>query len=146
MVNPFNEVNWKPGLPERRKFAVSLMIGFPAVAVALLLAGRLHGGTWRFELPLAVGGIGLVAGLVFRVLPQIVRPFYLGWYSVACSIGFVVGNVALAGVYLLLFTPIGLVRRAFGRQTFSKGFDRGAPTYWRDVRKTVDLTKYYRQF
>lgn len=146
MVNPFHEVNWAPGRPERRKFAVSLMIGFPAVAVGLLLAARLHGGSWRIELPLAVGGIGLAAGLVFWALPQLVRPFYVGWYAVACSIGFVVGNVALAAVYLFLFVPIGLVRRVLGRQTFSKGFDRGAPTYWRDARKTVDLTKYYRQF
>ena len=29
MVNPFNEVSWNPDLRERRKFALSLVIGFP---------------------------------------------------------------------------------------------------------------------
>lgn len=146
MVNPFHEVNWRPGRPERRKFAVSLMIGFPAVAVGLLLAGRLHTGSWRIDLPLAVGGIGLAAGIVFWTLPQLVRPFYVGWYAVACSIGFVVGNVALAAVYWLLFAPIGLGRRVLGRDAFRKGIDRSATTYWRDARKTVDPARYYRQF
>ncbi|MFT4587452.1 MAG: hypothetical protein ACI9VS_002084, partial [Candidatus Binatia bacterium] len=29
MLNPFKEVDWNPDLPARRKFAVSLVIGFP---------------------------------------------------------------------------------------------------------------------
>ena len=37
MVNPFKEVNWNPGPQERRKFALSLVIGFPCIAVVLLV-------------------------------------------------------------------------------------------------------------
>ena len=33
MINPFSEVNWNPDRPARKKFAVSLIIGFPAIAV-----------------------------------------------------------------------------------------------------------------
>ena len=46
MVNPFKEVNWRPDVAERRKFALSLMIGFPCVALLFLLAGRLARGSW----------------------------------------------------------------------------------------------------
>jgi hypothetical protein len=38
MFNPFREVNWRPSLAERGTFGWSLVIGFPSLAAALLLA------------------------------------------------------------------------------------------------------------
>ncbi len=37
MLNPFKEVNWHPDLATRRTFARSLVIGFPCLAVVLVL-------------------------------------------------------------------------------------------------------------
>src|ERR1043165_7468076 len=95
MVNPFKEVNWKPGLADLRKFARSLVIGFPCVAVVLLLTGRLHSqtGAWNFRPPLLVGGIGVAFGLLFLALPALAKPFYLVWYFVARWLCLVGGNV-----------------------------------------------------
>src|SRR3954452_9642222 len=76
MMNPFKEVSWNPYLAERRKFARSLNIGFPCIAVVLLLAGWFKTGHWRFQPPLVIGGAGLVIGLVLLALPGIARPFY----------------------------------------------------------------------
>jgi hypothetical protein len=146
MMNPFREVNWNPGLQERRKFAVSLLVGFPGVAAVLLVAGRWQGSGWNFVLPLAVAGIGVGLGLILWVVPQIARPFYVGWHAFACSAGFVMGNLVLAGVYLLLFAPVGLARRAMGRRTFHKGFDKSAPSYWNEEPPPGDPARYYRQF
>lgn len=146
MVNPFSEVNWKPGLKERRKFATSLIAGFPCVAAVLLVAGRLHGASWSFGSPLAVGGVGVALGLILWVAPQIARPFYVGWHAVACCAGFLIGNVVLAAVYLLMFAPVGLAMRATGRSSLSKGFDRSIPSYWREAQTPDDPERYYRQF
>lgn len=146
MLNPLGEINWRPGATERRKFAASLMVGFPCVAAVLLVAGRWQDAEWHFGLPLRVGGIGLALGLVLWVVPQIARPFYVGWYAVAGSIGFVVGNTLLAAVYLLLFAPVGWARRTLGRSALSKGFDRSATTYWRDAPPPSGPERYYRQF
>ena len=77
MVNPFKEVNWNPGPRERRKFALSLVIGFPCIAVVLLLVGWLRGKGWNLPLAAIVGGGGLAVGLVLLALPQIARPFYV---------------------------------------------------------------------
>ena len=96
MVNPFKEVNWNPGLDERRSFAKSLIIGFPCVAVALLLIRRMTSGAWHTELSLWIGGVGIALGILFFLIPQIAKPFYLLWYCIACCIGIVVGNVLLA--------------------------------------------------
>lgn len=145
MINPFADVNWNPGTAERRKFATSLIIGFPAVAIVLSLIMRLTTHTWK-PFPLWLGGIGLAVGLILWVVPQIARPFYLVWYALACSIGIVVANVLFSGFYYLILTPIGVVLRSTGSMGFPKGFAKDQPTYWKDVEPVTDLKRYYRQF
>ena len=56
MVNPFKEINWNPGPRERRKFALSLLIGFPCLAAMLLILGLLRGKGANFPLVAVVGG------------------------------------------------------------------------------------------
>jgi len=146
MVNPFKEVNWNPGPQERRKFALSLIIGLPCVAVVLLALGLLRGRGWNFPLTAIVGGGGLAVGLLLLALPQIARPFYVAWYFIACCIGTVVGNLALAIVFFVLVTGIGLLMRACGRRPVRKTFDKRAASYWQDAEHVDDPNRYYRQF
>jgi len=146
MVNPFKEVNWNPGPQERRKFALSLVIGFPCIAVVLLLLGWLRGKGWNLPLAAEVGGGGLAVGLLLLALPQIARPIYVGWYFVACCIGTVVGNLALGIVFFVLVTGLGLLMRALGRHPARKTFDKRAATYWQDPEQVDDPNRYYRQF
>jgi len=69
MINPFKEINWKPGESELRKFAWSLIIGFPCLALVFFIAKwakagalpqaaffsklRYHRGLGRLGLPAA---------------------------------------------------------------------------------------------
>ena len=146
MVNPFKEVNWNPGPRERRKFALSLIIGFPCIAVVLLLLGWLRGKGWNTPLVAILGGGGLSLGLLLLALPQFARPIYVAWYFVACCIGLVVGNLALAIVFFVLVTGIGLCMRVLGRRPVRKTVDRHAATYWQDAEQVDDQSRYYRQF
>ena len=146
MFNPFREVNWRPSLAERRTFGWSLVIGFPSLAAALLLATGLWSGTWHVVPYLWLGGCGLAAGALFAAIPLLAKPFYLLWYFLACCIGTVVGNTLLAAFYFLIVTPVGVAMRAFGRQAVPKSFDGRARSYWVDVEKQDDVKDYYRQF
>jgi hypothetical protein len=146
MVNPFKEVRWNPDLRERRKFALSLIIGLPCVALVLLALGLLRGRGWNFPLTAIVGGGGLALGLLLLALPQIARPFYVAWYFVACCVGTIVGNLALAIVFFVLVTGLGLLMRALGRRPVRKTFDKRATTYWQDAEHVDDPNRYYRQF
>jgi hypothetical protein len=143
-MNPFSEVNWNPDLAERRKFAKSLIIGFPALAAFFSLVVWFAKHMWN-PFFLWLGVIGFAVGLVLLSLPSIARPFYVVWYFIACCFGFVIGNIMLMAFYYFIITPIGLVLRGFGKLSLQKGFDRNASTYWRDVQKNVDLNSYYRQ-
>ena len=146
MVNPFKEVNWNPGPRERRKFALSLLIGLPCLAAALLVLSLLRGKDGNFPLVAIVGGGGLAVGLFLLALPQFARPVYVPWYFVACCVGLVIGNLALALVFFVLVTSLGWLMRALGRRPLRKSFDKQAGTYWQDAEQVDDPNRYYRQF
>jgi hypothetical protein len=148
VINPFHDVNWNPGTEDRRKFARSLVVGFPCLSVALLLLGWALSGEWNRNYPLAVWltGVGAGAGIVLWLLPAIAKPFYLAWYFLACCMGIVMSNLLLGGFYYLMVTPFGLVRRWFNPKGFPKGFDRSTATYWQEVTPTKDPGRYYKQF
>jgi len=148
MLNPFAEINWKPAVNERRKFALSLVLGFPCVAVVLLLAGWLVKGHWQANLQAALwlGGGGVALGGVLWAVPQIARPFYVVWYFLACCMGLVLGNVLLAGFFYLVLTPVGLAKRCCSKPAIAKRFDRQATTYWKDAGPAPEPERYYKQF
>ena len=146
MVNPFKEVNWKPGIAERRTFARSLTIGFPAIAIVLFFVLRWRSGVWDVETPLWIGGVGVGLGTLLYLVPAIARPFHLVWYAIACSIGLVFSNLLLATVYYLVVTLIGLLKRATGHRAIRKKVDKSVATYWVDVEKPSSPERYFSQF
>lgn len=145
-MNPFLDVNWNPSLEEKRRFALSLAIGFPFLALALLLAKRLHTGTWQPEVSIWLAGAGFVTGALLYLLPGIARPFYMAWYALGCCLGLVFGNAILSAFFFLVITPLGLVLRACGHRPIRKGFDKASQTYWEPAEKVTDVKRYYRQF
>jgi hypothetical protein len=147
MLNPFKDTNWNPNRAERRKFALSLIIGFPVIAVIFAGVNMLKAhSTVIPPFCLWLGLIGFAVGVVLWLGPQIARPFYVVWYFLGCCMGLVMGNVLFALFYFLVVTTFGLVMRLFGRDPLRKKFNRATPTYWRDAEKVVDLRRYYRQF
>jgi len=145
MMNPFAEVDWNPDVRARRKFATSLIIGFPIIAALMAVAAYLktrHVG----HFPLWLGGIGFAAGVVLWLVPQIAKPFYLVWYFIACCMGFVIGNLLFSLFFYLVFTPLGLVLRLRKAKPIEKRFDKSRPSYWHTAEKAVDSKRYYRQF
>jgi len=146
MVNPFKEVNWNPNMDERRTFAKSLIIGFPCIAVAFILLGKLSSGVWNMEVSIWIGIVGAVLGTIFWTIPQIAKPFYLLWYFIACSIGIVLSNVLFGLIFYSLVTITGLIMKLLGRDKLRRSIDRGAKTYWLNVKQTDDPASYFRQY
>lgn len=146
MLNPFKEVNWNPDTAARRIFAKSLVIGFPCLAVVLLLAGYCTGKGWNLKPALLLGGIGSAVGMLFYVVPAIASPFYVVWYALACCLGLIIGNVVLGLIFYVLVTGIGLVKRCFGNQLIRMTPDRQAKTYWLDAPPASNSKRYFSQF
>jgi hypothetical protein len=146
MVNPFKEVDWHPNVSARRRFAMSLMVGFPCVALGFWMILGVKTGGWDTAMPVKIGFYGASAGIVFYLVPIVAKPFYLVWYAIACCIGLVVGNLLLALVFYVFVTGIGVVMRLIGRDPMNRRLDRSAASYWRDVHQPADSRRYYSQF
>lgn len=147
MINPFKEINWKPAATDLRKFAWSLVIGFPCIATVFFLAKWISAGALpepRFFLML--GGIGAGTGLVCLLLPFIARPLYYVWYALAACIGIVVANLIFCVMFYGLFTPMGLFMRIIGRDALNLKWKKGAATHWIDAPPAPPPAQYFSQY
>ena len=146
MINPFKEVRWNPDDSEKRKFALSLIIGFPCLAVVLLGLGRILSGSWGFETAGWIAGAGFALGCVLWVLPSLAKPFYVIWYFLACCIGIVVGNLILLLFFFTVIALFGSLLRWAGKLSLQKGFNPTARSYWNKAEQITNPKRYYSQF
>ena len=145
MINPFHDIDWKPGREALRKFAFSLVWSTPIFATLATGAYWLRHGnlaTW----PLWVGAIGVTAGAVFWVLPVLARPFYFVWFFVACCMGIVISNSLLVFFYYSVITPIGLILRLCGRDSMDRKPAQHRATFWRPAEPPAAPSRYFNQY
>ncbi len=91
-----------------------------------------------------------VAGLLILMLtfyPLGLRHIYLVWLKIAHFIGWVNTQIILTLLYYLVFTPMGVVMRLFGRDPLQRKL-KSAGTYWESLEfeGLKDRTRYEKQF
>jgi hypothetical protein len=70
------------------------------------------------------GAIGLLVLTMIR--PQLFRPVAVIWFGLSRLLGMVTSRVLLSVIFLVVVTPVGLARRALGKDTLRlKSFKRG---------------------
>lgn len=106
---------------EGMKFAFTLGAAFSVLSALLAFRHRTPGAEATF----ALGVLFLLLGVA---VPTHLGPVQRGWMALGHAIGRVTGPIALAVVYYVALTPIGYMRRTFGRSPLAR--DPGAPTYW----------------
>ena len=134
------EINHNPSRRELRQFAG---IWFPALAAVISY------WVWHFtdvKTALSVLLPACAAGAIGVVRPTWFRYVYIGWMYAAFPIGWTVSHLVLAATYYLLFTPIGLAMRLFGRDPMRRRWDPKTSTYWIPRRERTDSDRYFRQF
>lgn len=112
----------RPTLPSNRSFGWTFT-GF------FFLAGLY--GLWK-------GGPALPWLLALAALTAIVTltrdswfaPLNRAWMKFGELMGRVVSPIVLGVIFFAVFTPVGLVMRAFGRDAMCRKFDANAPSYW----------------
>ena len=119
----------------------------------LMLAGffGLVGGLiwWQAGSPVAaeiIWAVGVAVAVLYYALPPLRRVLFLAWMAAVFPIGWAVSHLLLALIYYLIFTPVGLAMRLFGRDPLQRRFDREAPTYWIEHNPADDPARYFRQF
>jgi hypothetical protein len=101
-----------------------------------------HGRHRAAEMFWAVAVILPLSGLVSR--KPIKHAFVCLSYA-TYPIGVVVSHIALAIVYFLALTPIGLAMRALGRDPLSRKFDPSQKSYWIQRAPGRSAESYFKQ-
>ncbi len=129
----------RPSAGELRWFGLTLLAVFGVVGALL---------AWRLESLAAARALwltgALLAAVYYAVRPLRV-PLFRAWMAAVTPIGWAVSHALLALIYYLVLTPIGLVRRALGRDALDRRFDRSAPSYWTEHDPGGDVSRYLRQ-
>lgn len=147
MNTKFKEINWNPGLEERRGFGRILLIGFPFVALfwTVVLGFKGEGFVWNWTIFSWIAGTGCGVGLFCMALPALALPFYRVWFFLVCIIDTLITFILLPTFYYLILFPYGWFIRVLGKNPLEKK-PAQCTTYWKEVAPTKDNSQYYRQF
>lgn len=59
--------------------------------------------------------VAIIFLLIVMIYPPIFQPFAIFWFALSTTLGTVVSKVILSVLFFALVLPVGLVRRAFGK-------------------------------
>ncbi|HEV3344621.1 MAG TPA: SxtJ family membrane protein [Pirellulales bacterium] len=135
----WSDIDFRPQTRTLRQFAVLWLVFFGGLAIwEGLVRGHAVVGA-------ALGLLAVTIGPLGWWRPQSLRPVYVGWMVLAFPIGWVVARVVLAGLFYLLFVPLGLAFRLAGRDPLQRG-RREVDTYWAEKPVVSDARRYFKQF
>ena len=134
------DLKFNPTVKDLRVFA-GLQVVFFAL-VAWLLYRR--GGT--ADTCGVIVGVSAVAGVTGVLVPSLIRPVYRLWMIAVFPIGWVISYAAVAIVFYLVITPIGLIMRMAGCDPLTRTFELEQKTYWVEHVPERDSSRYFRQF
>jgi len=122
-----------------RKFGITL--GMILIIISTFLF-------WKekesFQILLNIGVLLSVLGIV---IPVVLKPIYWIWMIFATILGWVMTRVILSLLFYVIFTPISLIPRLFGKQFLELKWNRTNRTYWNYRSEgVVEKERYEKQF
>jgi signal transduction histidine kinase len=103
-------------LPSDRKF------GWTFAALFVLIGALYH--PWLIAL-------GALFAVVTVARAELLAPLKRAWMRLGELLNRVVSPVVMALIFFAVFTPVGLVMRAFGRDALSLRYEPKADSYWK---------------
>lgn len=114
--------NIKSGKKQLREFGVT--VGIVLAMLGGLFLWRRHG---HYNYFFIISSILIVLGLL---RPALLKPIYKAWMALAVIMGWVMTRVILSILYYLVFTPLGMALRAFGKQFLDVKPNKAKKSYW----------------
>ena len=131
--------NIKSGKKDLKKFGLTMGTVLGAIAIVLLI--KRSDNTLIITI---IAGLCLLLGLV---APILLKPLQKVWMTLAILMGWLMTRVILTITYYVIFTPIGMISRLFGKDFLEKKWKKDANgTYWIKKTSSFEKTKYENQF
>ena len=80
--------------------------GLALILILLLIA---YFGKHYYLIPFAIGAIALT-----MIVPAIFKPLAVVWFGLSHLLGNIVSKIILTLIFILIVTPVGLIRKMFG--------------------------------
>lgn len=132
----------KPHFKDEPREYRRFMLQFSALGVLLALVLRWRAVVTTAQLVVIAAGLVLLA-VVAVARPGWFRPFYRCSMAVSAWLGERVGRVILTLLFLLVFTPLGLLLRLFRHDPLALRRPENAGTYWLPVRRRNRLDQMH---
>jgi len=122
-----------------KKFGITMGVAFFLITLILSLRHK------QVILPIAITSLAFF--ILALSLPVLLKPVYIFWMKLAFILGWFNTRLILYVLFYLIFTPIGLLMRLFGRNPLDRRIEKHKDSYWRrkDKREFQPLN-YERQF
>ena len=125
---------------ELRKFGTAMTIVLATIATVRIWRGHVVSAQVLY-------GIVAYALLSISLWPPALRPTHWLLMKIAHALGWLNTRLILIVLFYIVFTPIGLLLRLFGKDLLSRKIDRGAKSYWIEKEKEeFEPARYERQF
>ena len=113
----------EPGRKELREF------GFITGSIVAVLFGLLLPWLFGHGFPLWPFIVAAVLWLWATVLPSSLLPVYKGWMAVGHVLGWINTRIILGIMFYLMFLPVGVVMKIFGKDPMARSIDKTSQTY-----------------
>lgn len=130
------QANWQPTHRQLRQFGVLCAVALPCMAWLWSLSAMWFTG---------LSVVGALLAMLSWWLPAAVGPLFIGVMLITLPLGLVLSEIVLLLVYALVFVPIGIAFRCFGRDRLERRIDRSRGSYWEPKLRPRSLASYYRQ-
>ena len=135
----WSDIVARPSSKVLRQFAVLCLIVFGGLAA--LAFWRQQTSTTSYVIP----ALGVVTGLIGLMRPTAIRWVYSGWMIAVFPIGWTVSRLILAVLFYLVFTPVAMAFRLFGRDALHLRSGDTA-SEWTPKPQATAADQYFRQF
>jgi hypothetical protein len=135
----WSDIVARPSPKVLRQFAVLCLIVFGGLGALALW--RHQTSTTSYVIP----ALGVVTGLIGLVRPTAIRWVYSGWMVAVFPIGWTVSRLILAVLFYLVFTPVAMAFRLFGRDALHLRSGDTA-SEWTPKPQATAADQYFRQF
>jgi len=143
MINPFQEINWRPTDKDMERFGKVIFAGAVVVALGCFW---LSGGAGVLG-PYLILFIGFAVFFLAMLAPRAALPFYYLWFFLSACIGTVVANLLMLLFFYLVFTPFAWAARTIsGRDPLHLKKNPAANSYWVEKTAEPELKRYLKQY
>jgi len=97
--------------------------------LALVLISLICYQVWKMEILILLAIVFLIIAMTY---PPIFKPFAIFWFALSTALGTVVSKVILSVLFFVIVMPVGLVRRALGKDAMQiKSWKKGKESVFR---------------